>query len=160
MSGFYAEIVGVVILGILIARYIAPYVRRALDQRRQTIASAIEGAQATRAAAQKELARRKVLLAEAKTEVAGIVAQATTTAGQVREDAHQRGKQDYERIVHDARIEIDLERQRARDEVTSEIGAIVMTAAEKVVRVEIDAARQRVLVAEVIATAEGSRAGA
>ncbi len=160
MSGFYAELVGFVLFVAIIARYIWPLVKRMLDRRRQAIGAAIDGAEATRKAAEQELARRRALLDEAHEEAAAILAQATTTATQLRADGHERGEQEYERLVQDARVSIDLDRQRARDEVAVEIGAIVMDAAERVVRAELDAARQRALVAEVIAAAEGSRIGA
>ena len=53
--------------------------------------------------------------------------------------------EEYDRLVASAAAEAEFERQRAREEVTRQVGAIVMAATELVVAAEIDATLQRVL---------------
>ena len=150
MAAYIAELIGFVLFLAIIAWKVAPAIQRVLDRRRDTIRSSIEGAEAAVSAAEQELARRQALLEEAKVEAAAIVAQAESTAAQLREDGLARAQQDYERTVREAQAEIERETQRVRNEVALEVGAIVLAAAERVVRAEIDPARQNALVDQVI----------
>jgi F-type H+-transporting ATPase subunit b len=158
VAAFYAELIGFVIFIGIIAWKVVPAVQRILDRRRETIRSAIDGAAATLKAAEDELARRKALLDEARSEAVAILDQAEATSAQIREDGRQRAEQEYQRLVGLAAAEIERERERAREEVAAEIGAIVIEAAEQVVRAELDTARQRSLVDEVIAAAQSAGA--
>jgi F-type H+-transporting ATPase subunit b len=154
VSAFYAELIGFAIFIGLIVWQIVPRVVPVLDRRRETIRSSIEGAVSIREAAEHERDRRLQLLAEARNEAAAIVAQARATATEIAEDGHRRAAEEHERLVHDAQIEIELQRHRGREEMAAAIGAIVVDAAEKVVLAEIDADLQRSLVADVIEAAE------
>ncbi len=58
-----------------------------------------------------------------------------------------------------ASLEIEAARNRVRAEVISELGAIVVDAAERVVSAELDDASQRRLIAEAI-SATGAASGA
>ena len=53
-----------------------------------------------------------------------------------------------------AAAEADFAVKRARDEVTRQVGAVVMAATERVVAAELDVARQRTLIGETIDAAE------
>jgi F-type H+-transporting ATPase subunit b len=158
MSAWYAELVGFVIFIGIILWKIVPVVQRMLDRRRDTIRSAIDSAAGTLAAAEEELKRRTTMLEEARSESEAILAQADATAAQLRDDGRRRADQEYERILAAARAEVEQERQRARDEVAAEVGEIVVRAAEQVVRAELDEARQRALVDQVIAAAQANGA--
>ncbi len=158
MSAYLAELVGFAIFIGLIIWKVLPAVQRLLDRRRDTIRSAIDGAAAALKVAEEELARRKALLEEARVEATAIVAQGEQTSAQLREDGRVRAEEDYQRTIRDARAEIEREAQRARDEVTQEVGEIVLAAAEKVVRAEVDPARQSALVDQVIAAAQSTGA--
>jgi F-type H+-transporting ATPase subunit b len=158
VAAYFAELVGFAIFIGLIVWKVAPAVQRVLDRRRETIRSAIDGAEAVRKAAGEELERRKVLLEEARVEAAAILSQAEETAAQLREDGRAHARQDYERTIREAQAEIESETQRAREDVTREVGEIVLAAAEKVVRAELDPARQHALVDQVIAAARSTGA--
>jgi F-type H+-transporting ATPase subunit b len=160
MSGSYiAELIGFVIFIGLIGWKIVPRVMPLVDRRRETIRSSIDGARSARESAEQVREGRLQLLEEARREAATILEQAKQTAVQIVADGESRAAEEYERLVRDARAEVDVARQRARDEVSAEIVGIVIGAAEEVVRAEIDESRQRSLVGEVIAAAEASRVG-
>jgi F-type H+-transporting ATPase subunit b len=159
MSAFIAELIGFVLFIGLIRWKITPRVGPLLDRRRETIRASIDGAASIRSSAEAEAERRKELLVEAHTEADAILEQARATANEIEEEGRRKAAEDYERLLNDARAEVELERQRARDEVAAEIGSVVVNAAEKVVRAEIDAKLQSALVGEVIAAAESSRVG-
>jgi F-type H+-transporting ATPase subunit b len=156
MAGYYAELVGFAIFIGLIIWKIVPLVRPLLDRRRETIRASIDGAEAALRGAETELERRKALLDEARVEARTIVENAESAAAQLREDGRARAEADYERTVRDAHAEIERETQLARDEVAREVGEIALAAAERVVRAEIDPARQHALVDQVIAAAQST----
>jgi len=56
--------------------------------------------------------------------------------------------------VASAAAEADFERQRGREDVSREIGSIVMVATERVVAAEIDASLQRAFISDAIDAAE------
>ena len=156
MAAYYAELIGFALFIGIIVWKIVPVIQRLLDRRRDVIRSSIEGAAATLAAAEEELKRRQALLEEAHSEAVAIGEQAAATAQRLREDGRRRADQEFERIIAAAHAEIDQERQRARNDVSVEIGGIVVHAAERVVRAELDGARQAALVDEVIRAAQAA----
>jgi F-type H+-transporting ATPase subunit b len=153
---YFAELLAFAILLVIILRWkrIWPALRGLMDKRRETIKASIESASAAREAAETELARRKELLEEARLQSERILVTARETAAQLTAEGERRGEEEYQRLVDGAQAEIAVERARARDELTALTGALVVEAAERVVRAELDSARQHALLDEVIAVAE------
>jgi F-type H+-transporting ATPase subunit b len=153
---YIAEVVAFVILLVIILRWkrIWPALRGLMDKRRETIKASIESATAAREAAEADLERRRELLEEARGQGLTIVAKARETAAQLTAEGQRRGEEEYRRLVEGAQAEIAVERARARDELAALTGAVVVEAAERVVRAELDAARQHALLDDVIAVAE------
>lgn len=153
LKPYIAELVAFVIMLAIVVRYIWPLLRRRMEGRLESIRSSIDSASAARTTAEAELDHRREMLGEAHVEAEAILAQARETAAAISADGRRRAEQERERFVASAEAEIELESQQARDDVATEIGAIVIEAAELVVRAELDEARQRTLIDEVIAAA-------
>lgn len=151
---FIGECVGLLLVFAFIAWKVAPPLRRLMHQQEETIRSSISSADETRAGAEAELASARARLEAARGEAATIVEQARVTAAQLEAEGVARGEADYARLVQNAEVEAEFERQRAREEVTREVGAVVMAATERVVAAELDAGRQRALISETIGAAE------
>jgi F-type H+-transporting ATPase subunit b len=100
------------------------------------------------------LAEARAALEAARAEVSSIIDRAHETSAQLRLEGERRGREEYDRLVASAAAEEDFERQRAREDVTREIGAIVMAATERVVAAEVDASLQRAFISETIDAAE------
>ena len=118
---------------------------------RSSLASADAAAESGR---QRMLAEARAALEAAQAEATAIIERAHETSAQLRLEGERRGREEYDRLVASAAAEAEFERQRAREEVTRQIGAIVMAATELVVAAEIDASRQRTLISETIDAAE------
>ena len=99
--------------------------------------------------------QRQRILDEARQQAREIVSQANRTADQSRADGQARGQQEYDRLVASAEAEIALARQRALDELTSRIGALVLSVARQVIEREIDAQRHRGLIDEAVVGTAG-----
>jgi F-type H+-transporting ATPase subunit b len=151
---FVLELVGFLLVLWFIARYVLPPLRRAMATREAQIRNAIDAADESRREAAALVQQRREALEAARAEARQIIDQANEVAEQLRQDGRQRGQDEYERLVQAARSEIELERQRARDEVMSDVGSLVLMAAERVIGAGLDAGRHRALVDEAIAAAE------
>ncbi len=121
-----------------------------MQARQEEIRSSLEAAETAKAEADETRAQRQGILDEARQQAREIVAQANRTADQSRADGQARGQQEYERLVASADAEIALARQTCLDEITSRIGALVLSVARQVIEREIDAQRHRALIDEAV----------
>jgi F-type H+-transporting ATPase subunit b len=154
------EIVAFLIVLFVIRKYVLPPINKALEDRREQIRASLEAADAARAEADESRAQRQVIIDEARQQARDIVAAANTTADRVRAEATERGQQEYERLVSSAQSEITLARQRAVDEVSAQVAALVVSVARQVIGREVDAERHRALIDEAVAALRSTSAAA
>ncbi|MGH9297182.1 MAG: F0F1 ATP synthase subunit B, partial [Acidimicrobiales bacterium] len=154
---FVLELIAFLLIVFFFARVILPPLRKAMADRETQIRNSIQSAEEARRDAARSAERRREALEAARLEARQIVDQANQTAEQLREEGRQKGQQEYERLVQAARGEIELERQRARDEVMTDVGSLVLRAAERVIGAGLDDERHRALVDEAITAAQSSR---
>lgn len=153
-------VVFLVILG-LVAKYVLPPLSAAMERRQEQIRESLEAAEAARAEADETRSQREGILDEARGQAREIVLQANRTAERLRADGEERGRQEYDRMLSSATTEIDLARQRAVEEVSSQVAGLVLAAARQVVGREIDAETHRDLIEEAVNAlrSAGSSAG-
>ncbi|HUY06091.1 MAG TPA: F0F1 ATP synthase subunit B [Acidimicrobiales bacterium] len=151
---FLLEIVGIVVVGALIWRYIAPPLNKAMNKRLDTIKGQLLAGDEARAEALRIVGELREALEAAKLEAVQIVQQANRSAEFLVNDGVRRAEEEYGRIVSRIEHEIEAARSRARQEVLSELGAVVVVATEVVVRAELDATSHHRLIDEAIAATE------
>ncbi|QIB65595.1 F0F1 ATP synthase subunit B [Kineobactrum salinum] len=119
-------------------KFVWPPIVAAMQERERKIADGL--AAADRASHDLELAQEKALdrLKEAKTEAAGIVDSANKRANQLIEEAKQAAVVEAERVKASARAEIEQETNRARETLRSQVAALSLAGAEKVLGASID----------------------
>ena len=155
MASYLAEVVGFLLLIFLSYRYFPwPWLKTLMEHQAEAIGSALSSADAARDSAQRSLTEARTALEQAHSEATTIIERAHETSAQIRLDGERRGREEYDRLVASAAAEAEFERQRSRQEVTHEIGAIVMAATEAVVAAEVDASLQRAFISETIDVAE------
>ncbi len=120
-------------------KYIWPPIVHALEVRRKTIADGLAAAE--RGKHEQELAAKRAseTLHEAKVKAAEIIAQAEKRAVQIIEEAKAAAKAEGERQLAAAQAEIEQATYRAREQLRSQVAALVIAGAEKVLRREVDA---------------------
>ena len=148
---FGLEILGIVIVVALIWRYIAPPIGRAMGRRLEAIRAQLAAGEDARAAAARLVEERRIALESARAESIEIVAQAKRSAAFLLDDGVRRAEEEYGRIVSRIEHEIEAARSRARQEVLSELGAVVVAVTEVVVRAELDETLHHRLIDEAIA---------
>jgi F-type H+-transporting ATPase subunit b len=156
---FVLELIAFLLVLGFVAKYVLPPVRKAMDERAEHIRSSIQAAEDAKRDAEASAVTRREQLEAARKEARAIIDQANATADQLREEGRQRGQAEYERLLANALVDIEQERQRARDEVMEDVGGLVLRAAEQVIGGALDAERHRALVLEAITAAEDSSPG-
>jgi len=143
------------VLGV-IGKYVLPVLNKALEERQEQIRSALEAAETARTEAAVAETERQQTLDEARRQARDIITQANKAAERVAAQAEERGRIEYERLVARADAEIAGARQRAVDEVSSKVGALVISVARQVIAREIDESSHRALIDEAVAALRGS----
>ena len=162
---FFIELIVSIILILAIYKWVLPPLNKAMEERQEKIRTSLEAADQARADAEAADDERRSVLEEGRHQAREIVAQANRTAEQVRLDAQARAQAEYDRIVGNAEMEIDLARQRAIEEAAARMGEIVMEVVERVIGREVNFEAHRDLIDEAVQalradTTGGAAAGA
>ncbi len=156
---FFIELIVSIILIFAIYKWVLPPVNKAMEERQAKIRDSLQAADRARADAEAADDERREVLEEARHQAREIVAQANRTAEQVRVDAQARAQGEYERIVGNAEMEIDLARQRAIEEAAARMGEIVMEVVERVIGREVNYEAHRDLIDEAVAALRADSTG-
>jgi F-type H+-transporting ATPase subunit b len=155
---FIAEFIAFLIIVGVIAKWVLPPLNKAMQARQEEIKGALEAADAARAEADETRAQRQAILDEARQQAREILAQTNRTAQRLVAEAEERAQQEYDRIVAAAEADIALARQRAIDEVTAQLGGLILSVARRVIGREVDAQTHRDLIEEAVAVLRSTAA--
>ncbi len=153
-ESFLLEVVALVLVIAFIVRKVVPPLRKAMDHRAETIRGQLAAGDEARAAAAALVESRRAALEAAKSEAAAIVDQARQSAAQIVADGSRRAESEAERLAQRAGTEVLLAHSRVRQEVATEVGALVLELTERVVVAELDEVKHHRLIAEAISAAE------
>ncbi|MFN2327487.1 MAG: F0F1 ATP synthase subunit B [Chromatocurvus sp.] len=119
-------------------KYVWPPIMGAMQERERKIADGLAAAE--KAEHDLELAKEKSVerLKEAKQEAASIVDSASKRANQIVDEAKQAAVEEADRVKASAHAEIEQEANRAREKLRSQIGALSLAGAEKILGASID----------------------
>lgn len=127
-------------------KYVWPPVTAALAERQKKIAEGLEAAD--RAQRDLSLAQNKAAddLREAKIKSAEIIDMANKRATQIVEEAKDKARDEGQRLIAGAKAEIEMEVQRAKEELRAQVAAIAIAGAEKILEGTVDQAANEELV--------------
>ncbi|GAB3370551.1 F0F1 ATP synthase subunit B [Spongiibacter taiwanensis] len=113
-------------------------IRSAMEEREKQIADGLDAAD--RAGRDLELAQEKAAkqLREAKAEAAGIIDAANKRANQIVEEAKETARTEGDRLKAAAEAEVEQEMNRAKEALRSQVAALALAGAEKVLEASID----------------------
>ena len=126
-------------------KYIWPFLMQAIETRQKEIAEGLAAAERGRSDLAHAKTEAEKIVASAREQARGIIDQAQARANEVLEAAKAEGEAEKQRRLEGARAEIDVEINRARDELRGQVAAIAMAGAERILAREIDAATHREL---------------
>ena len=131
VASYLAEVVGFLLLAAFIYRYVRPPLKRLMDKQSESIRLSLSSADAAAESGAKALAEARAALEAARSEVTAIAERGHQTSAQLRLEGERRGREEHERLVASAAVEAEFALKRAREEVTRQIGAVVMAATER-----------------------------
>jgi F-type H+-transporting ATPase subunit b len=151
---YILEIVGLVIVAGLITRYIGPPLKKLMNKKLDSIKSQLTAGDEARAEAAQLVKEQKAQLVTAKTQATQIVDQASKSALLLVEDGKRSAEEVYGRFVTRIDQEIVATKIRARQGVLDDLGAVIVSATEVVVRAELNGTSHHRLIDEAISATE------
>ena len=134
----------------VLRKYAFGPIQTTIDARRERIRQAVEEADNARNEARELLEQNRAILAQARSESAGILAEARKVADAQIERAKQEAEAERQRRLEDTRKQIDAETVRAIGQIRSEVADLTLEATERVVGRVLDADDQKRLVREAV----------
>ena len=131
------------------AKFVWPHLSRAIDARQKHIAEGLAAAERGKQELEQAAVRSADLLRDARQQAQDILAQAEKRAGQIIDEAKIAASNEGARLVAGAKAEIEQEVSRARETLRSQVSALAVAGAEKILRREVDAKAHADLLATV-----------
>ena len=153
LPALIAQLINFVLLLIIFRVLLYKPLLNMLDQRKKRIEEGIAASdEAKRRLSETEQETAKEL-DKARQVGQALIAQAQQAANRLREEETQRARAEAEQLIERARGEIALERDAAIADLRREFAGLAVTAAERVIKKEIDEGTHRRLIDEVLAEA-------
>lgn len=143
--------VSFLIFFLIMTKLVFPKLSKTLVERTESIEGNLEKAAAEREQAQALLRQYEAKLEEARVEAGKIVEQARSNAGRLEAELKTKAEEEANRIVERARQSVAAERDRAIEQLRSEVGVIAVDLAARVIGDSLDRDRQLDLVDNYVA---------
>jgi F-type H+-transporting ATPase subunit b len=139
---------------------LTPRIQQTLNERTDAIEGGLQRAEEAQAEAQQTLERYRAQLAEARQEAARLREEARAQGAEIIAQMREQAQDEARRIVESAHTQIEAERQQAIARLRSEVGALSVELAGRVVGESLeDEARQRRVVDRFLDELEQGSAG-
>jgi F-type H+-transporting ATPase subunit b len=120
------------------ARFVWPYLSRAIDDRQRHIAEGLAAAERGKQDLEQAAVRTSDMLRDARQQAQEVLAQADKRAAQIVEEAKVAASEEGARLITAAKAEIEQEVSRAREELRTQVAALAVAGAEQILRREVD----------------------
>ena len=140
--------VQMVVFGLLVwftMTFIWPVIRQAMDEREQRIADGLAAAEKGRSNLESAEAEAQTIVVAAREQARDILNKASARATGIVDEARSLGEDEKRKRLESAQTEIEVEVNRARDELRNQVAVIAVAGAEKVLAREIDTEAHREL---------------
>ena len=121
------------------AKFVWPYLSRAVEARQKQIAEGLAAAERGKQDLEQAAVRTADMLREARQQAQEMLVQAEKRASQIVEEAKVAASQEGARLVAGAKAEIEQEVSRARESLRTQVAALAVAGAEQILRREVDA---------------------
>jgi F-type H+-transporting ATPase subunit b len=140
------QILGISALILLLTAFLYKPILRVLDERKARIAKGLEDARQAAIARENADAEAKRILDEARVEASNIRREAVVAAEQAGKDVEHKAREDAKAIIANAQTEALEERNRILSDLRSQVAAISIAAANRLVGESLDEKRQHELI--------------
>src|SRR5258705_6815932 len=121
------------------ARFVWPYMLRAIEPRQKTIADGLAAAEQGKRSLEQSTHRADEEMQRARGRAAEVLAQTEKRSAQLIDEARKAAKEEGKREKTAAQAEIEQEVTRAREQLRDQVAALALAGAEKILRREVDA---------------------
>ncbi len=132
-------------------KYVWPPIIKAIEARQQRIADGLAAADRSKHELEQAEHQSADILREARLQAATYIEQANKRAATIVEEAKDDARRESERLLTQARSDIDIERNSAREALRQEIAGIALQGAQKVLGKVLDAKTNDQLIEQLIA---------
>ena len=139
-----------IVFGILVwftMRFVWPPIVKALDERAEKVAEGLAAAERGKSDFEQAEKRVAEILAEGRTQVTDMVANAEKRAAQIVEEAKEQAVGEAARIMAQAKADVAQEANRAREALREQVATLAVKGAESILRSEVDASRHAQMLA-------------
>ena len=145
------ELIAFAVFVLFCMKFVWPPLIGDIEARQQKIADGL--AASDRAEQDLRLVQEKVKqqLAEAKTQASALIDQAKKREQQIIDEASVKAQSEREKILAQAKAEIDAERIKAREELRKQVAVLAVAGAEKILQRSIDAAAHSDILEKLVA---------
>jgi len=130
------------------ARFIWPYLMRAIEERQKQIADGLAAGEEGRQSLTRAEKRIAEMLNEAKSRASDIVAQGEKLKSDTVDQARTDAQAEADRVLAAAKAEIEQEVYRAKEALRGQVAALAVAGAAKILKREVDAKAHAELLAE------------
>jgi F-type H+-transporting ATPase subunit b len=121
------------------ARFVWPPLMRAIELRQKQIADGLAAGERGKQELEQAARRTEEILREARQKAQEVLAQTDKRAAEIIEEAKAAAKAQGEQLVAGAKAEINQELFRAKESLRTQVAALAVAGAEKILRREVDA---------------------
>lgn len=153
LPALIAQIINFALLLIIFRLLLYKPLLRVLDERKQRIQEGLEASDEAKrrlSETEQEVAKE---LDKARQEGQGLITQAQQISARVQEEARQAARAEAEQLLERARGEFELEKNNAIAALRQEFAGLTISAAERVIKEELDREKHRRLIEEVLTEA-------
>lgn len=129
---------------------------QALHSREQGIRDSIEQAEQLKKDSEELMQQNKKILAEANTQSMKIINESKDAANKLREDLMAKAQADSRKLIEQAKIEIQQEKDSAMADLRNEVSDLAIKAAEKILKDNLDENKQKKIVNDFISQIPGN----
>jgi F-type H+-transporting ATPase subunit b len=138
----FTLVIQMVVFAILIwftMKFVWPIILGAMIEREKKIAAGLAAAEQGQKDLSEAKSRAEEVIKEARTRALAIESQARTQANQILEEARKAASLEGEKALAQAKSQIELESNRARDALRGQVVNLAMAGAKRVLEREVDA---------------------
>lgn len=130
-------------------KFVWPPLTNMMDERAKRIADGLAAAERGKQDLEEASRRVEAEIRAAQQKATEMLINAEKRANQIVEEAKQAARTEGERIIADAKAEIDQEVLRAKESLCSQVAGLAVAGAEKILRKEVDASKHADLLASI-----------
>ncbi|MDQ1911228.1 F0F1 ATP synthase subunit B [Paenibacillus sp. GD4] len=157
ITSFGIAIVSFLVLMWLISKYAFGPLMGIMEQRRQLVKDQLDSAESNRKQADALLAEQKAALEQVRSEAKQMMEQARVTSSKQAEDIIQQAKEEASRLKQDALRDIETEKNKAVAALRSQVSAMSVLIASKIIEKQIDEKSQEQLVEQYLKEVGGNQ---